>query len=453
MERIIRTALAALLGAPLIAAVAYAGTASAATVTIAKYVNGQQATAASAGSYSFPMQASWTGGSGSFSLSPTGFNNPNPYQATTNDMATSTSYSVNEVAQTNCSSGFPFTLAGYSTGDSLASAQTAQVSSTAPNFTNLQNDEYVIVWNTTCAPAPQPISPANGVSIPSDQLTSLSWTSVSDSATPIQYFYEVSNSATVNSNNGAFTSPVYQSGAIASTSVSVSNIATGTYYWHVRAQDAAGNYSPWGAINSFTVTSPSGTTTPPTATSTSSISGTVFKDQNGNRQLDSGEQGISGAQLVLLNLSDRSVQPQQLTADANGNYSFSNLPAGTYLVLAKLQQGDVPTVWPHVIHLDGTTSVTGQNFGERAYSYNRFPGFGNGSHQSSNGFGNNFSNGSNTSSYGFGGGSQMPGFGTNNTNTMNNMPNMGYGSPFGMGSMNGMGGMMQGMQGMHGFTR
>jgi len=54
------------------------------SVTIAKYVDGQPASASSAGGASFPMQASWStanlgSSTGAFSLSPSGFNSATPY--------------------------------------------------------------------------------------------------------------------------------------------------------------------------------------------------------------------------------------------------------------------------------------------------------------------------------------------------------------------------------------
>ncbi len=131
------------------------------TVTIVKYLNGVQATATNANSTSFSMHSSWSAdnigsGSGSYSLSPTGFNNPNAYQATTSLMTAGASYSTNEVTgstvATNCTlGGAPYKLVGYSTGTSLAAAETATKSTTTPSLTNIQQDQYIIVWNQACA--------------------------------------------------------------------------------------------------------------------------------------------------------------------------------------------------------------------------------------------------------------------------------------------------------------
>ena len=65
----------------------------------------------------------------------------------------------------------------------------------------------------------------------------------------------------------------------------------------------------------------------------SSISGTVFQDDNGNGIQDAGEVGIEGVTVTLTGTDDFG-NPVELTVltDANGNYSFENLNSGTYTV-------------------------------------------------------------------------------------------------------------------------
>jgi hypothetical protein len=137
------------------------------TVTIAKYIEDVPATALNANSNSFPMQSSWNAdnigaGSGTYDLGPTGFNNPNPYRATTSEMTEGASYTTSEqtngsVVGSSCQDGKPFALKGYTTSSvSLADAASKTPSLTVPNFTNLQNDAYVIVWNEDCTPAVTP---------------------------------------------------------------------------------------------------------------------------------------------------------------------------------------------------------------------------------------------------------------------------------------------------------
>ena len=69
-----------------------------------------------------------------------------------------------------------------------------------------------------------------------------------------------------------------------------------------------------------------------------SITGTVFTDLNGNGQLASGDPGVAGRTVFLNN--DKTGQPDaqnpSATTDANGNFSFSGLAAGTYNVMEVL---------------------------------------------------------------------------------------------------------------------
>lgn len=61
----------------------------------------------------------------------------------------------------------------------------------------------------------------------------------------------------------------------------------------------------------------------------SSIGDTVFDDLNGNGVQDAGEPGLGGVQMVLTRPDGSTVFT---TTDANGNYLFGSLPAGTYTV-------------------------------------------------------------------------------------------------------------------------
>ncbi len=129
-------------------------------VSIKKYINGMMASSTASSSPSFTMNATWDAenigaGSGSYALSATGYNSANAYEAVTADMSAGADYTTNEVLGTNvgasCAEGKPYALSGYKTGTSYAAAASAPATTTAPSFTNLQSDMYVIVWNTTCA--------------------------------------------------------------------------------------------------------------------------------------------------------------------------------------------------------------------------------------------------------------------------------------------------------------
>lgn len=140
-------------------------------VTIDKFIGNSMATAESANSSAFPMNATWNAtnigaGTGSYALSPVGFNSPTPYQAITSDMTAGADYTTSEitggpVVGANCSGDQPYALVGYTSGDTLGEAQSATPNSTVPAFTDLQTDKYVIVWNESCeeiTPTPDPFA-------------------------------------------------------------------------------------------------------------------------------------------------------------------------------------------------------------------------------------------------------------------------------------------------------
>jgi uncharacterized repeat protein (TIGR01451 family) len=100
-------------------------------------------------------------------------------------------------------------------------------------------------------------------------------------------------------------------------------------------------------------------------TGTASISGLVFNDLNGNKTKNTGEAGLAGWTMQLLNPADGSLIVSTQT-DASGNYKFSALSAGKYRVrLAQpLPVGFVQTTQdPADITLTNGQAVTGINFG------------------------------------------------------------------------------------------
>src|SRR5665213_73195 len=139
------------------------------TVTIDKYLDNEPATAESANSTAFPMVSSWNAtnlggaGNGTYTLSPTGFNSSNAYEAITSPMDSGSSYTTNEdtsgdVVGSTCDTDTPdpYALVGYSTGATLQDAVNAGASDTVPDFTNLTQNEYVVVWNESCGSTPPP---------------------------------------------------------------------------------------------------------------------------------------------------------------------------------------------------------------------------------------------------------------------------------------------------------
>lgn len=131
------------------------------TVTIAKYIDGAHADATNASGLSFPMDAVWNAvnigaGSGSFALSTVGFNNPNPYEATTASMTTGADYAVSENMSganvgASCAEGKPFALLGYTVGGTLPAAAALTPTTTPPALTGITTDQFIIVWNKKCS--------------------------------------------------------------------------------------------------------------------------------------------------------------------------------------------------------------------------------------------------------------------------------------------------------------
>ncbi len=89
------------------------------------------------------------------------------------------------------------------------------------------------------------------------------------------------------------------------------------------------------------------------------ISGIKFNDMNGDGIKDVGDNGVSGWKIYLNGSASDSI-----TTDANGNYSFTNLGPGTYMLSEAVQNGWTQTTAnPSPIITSSGTDVSGQNFG------------------------------------------------------------------------------------------
>ena len=125
-------------------------------VSIDAYVDGMPATAASAASSTFPMNATWSAtnigaGTGAYTLDTT-----NAYQAATIAMSSGANYATSEdttgpAVGAVCATGTPYALVGYVSGDTLAEALAATPTTTAPSFTGLMTNKVVLVLNHNCA--------------------------------------------------------------------------------------------------------------------------------------------------------------------------------------------------------------------------------------------------------------------------------------------------------------
>ncbi|MEI7539167.1 MAG: Ig-like domain-containing protein [Candidatus Saccharibacteria bacterium] len=87
--------------------------------------------------------------------------------------------------------------------------------------------------------------PSNGAVMTTAGLTNIQWIGATDATSnPVVYYYESSMSSAINS-DGSFKNVAYRSGALTTTKISTLGTPQGTYYWHVRAVDSAGNTTAW----------------------------------------------------------------------------------------------------------------------------------------------------------------------------------------------------------------
>ncbi|MEO7158496.1 MAG: SdrD B-like domain-containing protein, partial [Vicinamibacterales bacterium] len=113
-----------------------------------------------------------------------------------------------------------------------------------------------------------------------------------------------------------------------------------------------------------------GTTTPPPPTQTgASIAGNVFNDTNANGVLDAGEAGVANITIYNDANNDYIMGAGELrtTTNANGDYIFVGLGAGTYKIRQILQSGWSQTTpangYGHTIALASNQNEAGRNFG------------------------------------------------------------------------------------------
>ncbi len=128
----------------------------------------------------------------------------------------------------------------------------------------------------TIAPsAPSSSSPADGSSI-NDNTPLFDWSDSAD-ATAITYELLVDN-------NSDFSSPeILETGITASNFTATSALADGTYYWKVRAVDAAGNNGSYSTVSSFTISTVPADATPPTLSAISDSPDPFSPNGDGNR--------------------------------------------------------------------------------------------------------------------------------------------------------------------------
>ena len=98
---------------------------------------------------------------------------------------------------------------------------------------------------------------------------------------------------------------------------------------------------------------------------TASVTGEVFNDLPGSGSFVAGDPGLGGWTINLLNASDATVATA--VTNSSGDYSFSNVPSGTYTVSEELQNEWIQTFpaspGTYTFTVTSGQNVSGQNFG------------------------------------------------------------------------------------------
>lgn len=366
--------------------------ATSSTVHIFKFIDGVQATTGSANGVNFPMFTPTY--NAPFTLGPNGWTGGDiAYEASTSPMAIGSNYSAYEntttpLVGTTCDGTHPYALAGYSTGSTMQFALNNPVTTTAPNFTNLQGDQYVIVHNKTCT-----VTPPVKVHI----LKYLDGVMATNTSAAGFQFPMTATWQTANLNGGVSTSGNYvlgnnhggatdQYGADTApmavpADYTTSEVIGGNIVDNVNSC-AAGKYVLKGyktssvsfaaaAAATLTVTAPVFTgisadqyviVLNEKCPTTGTISGTKYNDLDRDGKKDTNESGLQGWTIKLTNTVTGAVLTT--VTGVNGKYTFTNIAPGTYKVREVHQNG-----WKRmsknpkkIVIIDGS-NVTDVNFG------------------------------------------------------------------------------------------
>ncbi|MFI5378499.1 MAG: SdrD B-like domain-containing protein [Tepidisphaerales bacterium] len=152
-------------------------------------------------------------------------------------------------------------------------------------------------------------------------------------------------------------------------SYSFTGLPAGTYAVRIVEQPGYQATSPVGGFNLVPVQSGTAATAINFGNfQLGSISGQVFNDTNGNGQLDTGEPGLAGWTVYLDANNNGQLDPGETTAITNsaGNYSFTGLASGTYIVRAVEPPGyqlTRPAAGSYSVPVQSGAAATGRNFG------------------------------------------------------------------------------------------
>ena len=202
---------------------------------------------------------------------------------TTNDSVSGTTATLRWSGATGIVTGYEVR---YATNSKLSGATVKSVSETSTSVSISENGTYYWQvrakgaygnWSPWTSPDSFTITEAKDTRAPvkptttndsvSGTTATLRWSGATDNVAVTGYEVRYANNSKL---SGATVK------SVSGTSTSVSISANGTYYWQVRAKDAAGNWSPWTSPDSFAITEAKDTRAPVKPTTTNdSVSGTT----------------------------------------------------------------------------------------------------------------------------------------------------------------------------------
>ena len=202
---------------------------------------------------------------------------------TTNDSVSGTTATLRWSGATGIVTGYEVR---YATNSKLSGATVKSVSETSTSVSISENGTYYWQvrakgaygnWSPWTSPdsftiteakyTRAPVKPTTTNDSVSGTTATLRWSGATDNVAVTGYEVRYANNSKL---SGATVK------SVSGTSTSVSISANGTYYWQVRAKDAAGNWSPWTSPDSFAITEAKYTRAPVKPTTTNdSVSGTT----------------------------------------------------------------------------------------------------------------------------------------------------------------------------------
>ena len=109
--------------------------------------------------------------------------------------------------------------------------------------------DYILLIDTSGPSAPAPDQPADGTDLLPATPVTLSWSGAADALSGVNgYYLQLSADA-------GFGSPVFEGllDGNGSNTSTINSLPEGSYYWHVRARDFAGNWGEYGQVSAFNV--------------------------------------------------------------------------------------------------------------------------------------------------------------------------------------------------------